>query len=218
MLSFARLLVLLMGVQIVRSQGDPDISGLTSGETPAPTGTPTSTGDTDSPSASPTGFGGVIFQCEIPDVLPNAFTETVLQGEASANLPALPTGVVCYSVLPNGSAAPTPFTTIGFGFNPAVTDEPVPTSSALTSSSSSGSNLKVVLPAVLGSVAVATLLVAALLWMRKRKSNRRHSQRAWINRPGGWVQGGGAFNADGDRKVEQAPQQIALKERQPSYV
>lgn len=175
-----------------------DVTDISAGITPAPTAT----------------SGPVIVLCNIPEVDPQ-INETIAMPENLSNIPALPTGVECYSVLTNGLPDSTPFTTIGIL---GVTDLPrttnisssVPTDGSLSSGSSDSSNLKVVLPAVLGSVVVACLLVVGLLWLRrsrKRTATRRQSMRAWVQRPGGWM---------GDK--EEPHNDIALHERQPRQV
>jgi len=198
---------------LVRSQDPTDSSPTdTPGAPPDPFTSPTPTG----PSVP-----GFTVQCYISEILPST-TEVFPMDENTSNLPALPTGIVCYNVMSDGILG-APFTTIGVPFvvptdvpgTTGITDFPAASSSTdstsgtLSSSGSSGSSLKVILPAVLGSVAVASLLVGCLLWARKSRRKARHQeavgQRAWVQRPGGWVQ---------DRK-EEDPQDIALKERRP---
>jgi len=218
-----------------------DITNISSGETPAststgPRGTNSLAWTTPSglppgiptPSITPGAISPSVVQCYIPV---NAAQESTNEGieENTSNLAALPTGIQCYKILSGGLLDSTPFTTIGIAAvtNTDVTDVPRssadtssadPTGGALsTSSTSSSSDLKVVLPAVLGSVLVACLLVVGLLWFRRnrnRTSTRRQSMRAWIHRPGGWTADG---NMWGDRK-EEPQNEIALHERQPSDV
>jgi len=210
LLSLAGLIVLSA---VVLGQ-ETDVTNISAGSTTLPTAT------------------SVRILCSIPENDPQV-NENITMAENASNLPALPSGVECYNVLPNGMPESTPFTTIDFpgpgiitttndiassentasGFG-AITGSFDPESSSFPTLSggvsSNNNNLKVVLPAVLCSVLVACLLVVGLLWFRRtrnRNSTRRQSMRDWVNRPGGWV---------GDRKEEQT--EIALHERQPSQI
>jgi len=148
--------------------------------TPAPTGTPVN----------------VEVQCYLTDSSPILSEDLPVQ-ENTANLPALPTGVKCYSIGPDGQPASTPFTTIG-----------VSTAAASPSSDGTSNDLIAILPGVLSSIIAAIILVVGLLWYRrsKRASQRRQS-RAWVQRPGGWVQD----RSSDDNK--EGPQDIALDDR-----
>jgi len=188
-----------------------DVTDLSGGSTPTPT-----------PTSAPS-----IVVCTIPEDDPNVNENTPITEDTSA-IPALPTGAECYRILSNGLPESTPFTIVGnmtaaitgtydpeppestpsgFGEITGTFDSEPTSFSSLSGGESSGSNLKVVLPAVLCSVVVACLLVVGLLWFRRsrnRNSTRRHS---WVQRPGGWM---------GDKEEPQAD--IALQEREPNQV
>jgi len=203
----------LIGVSLVRSQDSAEF-----GATMAPTSQDSPMLQTNISSVPPGIIASNVVQCYLPEASDQS-SELVPIKEITSDLAALPTGVKCYSIFSDGILEGTPFTTIGVPFSASVTDITLtssfassdPTAGGALSSDESGSSttqLKVVLPAVLGSIALGLLIVVALIRFRKSKRNnnssRRTSRHAWVDRPGGWVHDA----IEGDRKED-----IALKER-----
>ncbi|KZS87654.1 hypothetical protein SISNIDRAFT_460736 [Sistotremastrum niveocremeum HHB9708] len=152
---------------------------------------PTPTDSVDQPSMTTDAPGPTWTACYFAEVFPTT-TETV---ELPSNFD-LPAGAVCWEIYSvGGGVLDRPILTISTADDPGVTDIPAtpsPSTSAIsTTSTSSGSNLKVILPAVFGSLAGALFSIFGVLWLTRYRARSKSSTRssrvgAWVNRAG-WV-------------------------------